>query len=144
MEKLGSIKLGVSFVATEKAIAKQNRGVDLSFAFVGVLVFFIFRAILWAGWDYLHLPLIRGWDVNTPDLIALVLGVAAYLALKTNDTAKGFTAEVIIELSKVVWPPRKETLVSAVVVIVMVGIASLLLVTVDLFWGWATRKFLGI
>jgi len=48
------------------------------------------------------------------------------------DTSVQFLREVKIELKKVTWPPRKQTMGSTVVVIIMVMIISLFLGVVDL------------
>ncbi|PIR20484.1 MAG: preprotein translocase subunit SecE [Deltaproteobacteria bacterium CG11_big_fil_rev_8_21_14_0_20_47_16] len=48
--------------------------------------------------------------------------------------------EVAQELSKVTWPPRKETVVSAGVIAVLVGIVSLILVGFDTLW----QKLVGL
>jgi preprotein translocase SecE subunit len=52
-----------------------------------------------------------------------------------------FTNEVISELSKVVWPARKETALSTVVVTVLVGICSIILFGFDMFWGMLVSVF---
>ena len=48
---------------------------------------------------------------------------------------KEFTAEVKSEFNKVVWPPKKQTVTSTMVVIVMVMIISFYLGAVDLVLG---------
>jgi preprotein translocase SecE subunit len=45
-----------------------------------------------------------------------------------------FMNEVTLELSKVTWPPRKESMMSAGVIAVLVGIVSLILVGFDTVW----------
>ena len=46
--------------------------------------------------------------------------------------------EIVVELSKVTWPTRKELSASTVVVIILSVIASIILGLFDFFWAWCT------
>lgn len=48
------------------------------------------------------------------------------------DVARDYLREVVVELKKVVWPSRKETLSSTGVILVIVGLSGLFLGLVDL------------
>ena len=48
--------------------------------------------------------------------------------------------EVQVEARKVVWPERKETLQSTIMVVVMVLLVSLFLWLVDSALGWAVKQ----
>jgi len=48
--------------------------------------------------------------------------------------------EVQVEAKKVVWPERKETLQSTIMVVAMVLLVSLFLWMVDSALGWAVQK----
>ncbi len=48
--------------------------------------------------------------------------------------------EVQVEARKVVWPERRETLQSTVMVVVMVLLVSLFLWLVDSALGWAVKQ----
>jgi preprotein translocase subunit SecE len=61
--------------------------------------------------------------------IALAVGLFAFLYMSPKIQA--FTEEVILEVSKVVWPSRKDVIGMTIVVIVMVFIASAILLGVD-------------
>jgi preprotein translocase subunit SecE len=61
---------------------------------------------------------------------------------KTNPAE--FMREVRREVAKVTWPTRKETLVSAAMVFVMVILASVFFLTVDQILGFGIRLILGI
>jgi preprotein translocase subunit SecE len=54
-----------------------------------------------------------------------------------------FIREVKTELKKVTWPPRKETIASTSVVIVLVFIIALFLFIVDLGLSFIIRKILS-
>ncbi len=49
------------------------------------------------------------------------------------DTTRSYLREVVVELKKVIWPSRKETLGSTAVVLVIVGLSAVFLGIVDLF-----------
>jgi preprotein translocase subunit SecE len=65
---------------------------------------------------------------------ALALGVYLWRHPKVNS----LVVEIVVELSKVTWPNRKELSASTVVVIVLSIIASIILGLFDFFWSWAT------
>ena len=55
-----------------------------------------------------------------------------------------FIREVRQEASRVVWPTRKETLVSTAMVLTLVVIASLFFLLVDSLISWLVRLILGM
>jgi preprotein translocase subunit SecE len=65
---------------------------------------------------------------------ALALGVYLWRHPKVNS----LVVEIVVELSKVTWPTRKELSASTVVVIVLSIIAAIILGLFDFFWSWAT------
>ncbi|MHB1609541.1 MAG: preprotein translocase subunit SecE [Acidiferrobacter thiooxydans] len=76
---------------------------------------------------------------NEPELwrvVALLAGVAlataAVMQTPTGRSAWTFVKEARVELSKVVWPTRKETVQTTLVVIVLVLLIALFLWVVDL------------
>lgn len=77
---------------------------------------------------------------------ALVAGVVAMIATSTQEgqRARHFLRDAKIELRKVVWPSRQETIRTTMMVVVMVLIASLLLWGIDAVLvnliGWLTGQ----
>ncbi|MBI2338823.1 MAG: preprotein translocase subunit SecE [Deltaproteobacteria bacterium] len=120
-----------------------KRWTFLSYGVASVLSFFVFRQILGTVWDYFRWPLFEEWVVQFPDLASLGLAGAAFVILKRNRQAGDFMGEVVAELGKVTWPLKKETLVSAVIVVVMVGIAAVILSIFDTVWGTSTQRLLA-
>ena len=80
-------------------------------------------------------------------VIALLaaIGISGLIALQTamGKTAWAFRREAIIEVRKVVWPTRKETIQTTSVVLVVVIIMALLLWMLDMFLAWAVRFLTG-
>jgi preprotein translocase subunit SecE len=54
-----------------------------------------------------------------------------------------FRREAIIEVRKVVWPTRKETVQTTMVVLVVVIIMAILLWALDSMLAWAVRYLTG-
>ncbi|MEP2943335.1 MAG: preprotein translocase subunit SecE [Hyphomicrobiales bacterium] len=55
-----------------------------------------------------------------------------------------FLQEVRAETSKVVWPTRNETLVTTIMVLIMVVIASLFFLAIDQILGWGIGSLLSV
>ena len=64
------------------------------------------------------------------------------MATRTNPFT--FLQQVRAEVSKVVWPTRRETVISTVMVFAFATIAALFFLAVDGALGWAVRTLLGI
>ena len=82
--------------------------------------------------------------MRTLGLLALV-GVSTAIALQT-ETGRGGWAFVVgsrPDARKVVWPTRKETTQTTLMVVVMVVIVGILLWLLDMGLVWAVRLFTG-
>ncbi|CAM5356077.1 preprotein translocase subunit SecE [Aquamicrobium terrae] len=55
-----------------------------------------------------------------------------------------FLQQVRAETAKVTWPSRRETMVSAVMVIAFAVIAMLFFFSADILMGFAVEKILGL
>ena len=86
-------------------------------------------------------PLLAG-AIPLSAAIAVIVALAAYVMVLRHAVAMNFLMEVHGELKKVVWPTRKETVLSTVVVVVLVLITAVLLWGIDLFWSWTIRQVL--
>lgn len=80
-------------------------------------------------------------------VIALLaaFGLSVLIALQTavGQAAWAFRRDAIIEVRKVVWPTRKETVQTTMIVLVVVIIMSLLLWGLDSLLAWAVRVLTG-
>ncbi len=59
------------------------------------------------------------------------------------DSARSYVREVVVELKKVIWPSRKETMGSTAVVLVIVGLSAVFLGIVDLILSRLVRVLIG-
>jgi len=77
----------------------------------------------------------------------LVIGIAVSIGIALK-TEKGrslwiFFQDSQIEVRKVVWPTRQETLQTTMIVILVVIIVSIILWLLDMFLGWSVRSLMG-
>ena len=63
------------------------------------------------------------------------------MASKTNPLA--FMQQVRAEVSKVVWPSRRETMITTVMVLIMVFMAAIFFLAVDQVLGFGVGLLLG-
>lgn len=125
-------------------IMNTQMWVKVSLMTAAVISFFIFEQLLDIIWDSMALPMFDEWGVTPVQLISVAMAGALFWVLNKNIKVSNFMSEVVVELSKVTWPVRKETLMSAVIVVVMVGIASLILFVFDSLWATLTQKLLNV
>jgi preprotein translocase subunit SecE len=59
------------------------------------------------------------------------------------DSARTYIREVVVELKKVIWPSRKETVGSTAVVLVIVGLVAVYLGIVDLILSRLVKLLVG-
>lgn len=78
-------------------------------------------------------------------VLLVAAGFTVLIALQTEfgKAAWAFRREAIIEVRKVVWPTRKETIQTTTIVLIVVIIMGLLLWMLDMFLAWAVRFLTG-
>ena len=80
-------------------------------------------------------------------VIALLAGGGISIAIALQ-TAKGrqiwsYFHDAQIEVRKVVWPTRQETIQTTLIVVVMVIIVAIILWLLDMFLGWSIGLLMG-
>ena len=80
-------------------------------------------------------------------VIGLLVGVGICVAIALQ-TAKGkeiwgYFRDAQIEVRKVVWPTRQETIQTTLIVIVMVILVAIILWLLDMFLGWSIGLIMG-
>lgn len=80
-------------------------------------------------------------------ILAVLAGVGAATAVlwatSLGQEGFAFAREAAVETRKVVWPSRKETIQTTVVVFVMVVVVAIFLWIVDVGFLWMVQKLLG-
>ena len=59
-------------------------------------------------------------------------------------TPAEFLRQVRAETAKVVWPTRKETITTAIMVLIMTSLLALFFLGTDSFFGWIVRNLLAL
>lgn len=69
------------------------------------------------------------------------VGLSLFIASRTakGNTVLSYVKDTQVEVRKVVWPTRQETLQTTMIVIIMVVIVALILWAFDSLLGWAVR-----
>ena len=90
---------------------------------------------------------VLGTDANWQRWIAVVAGLvigALLLAFSHYGSEfREFMASARVELRKIVWPTRQDTLQTTVIVFVFVAIAGFFFWGLDLLLAWATKALTG-
>jgi preprotein translocase subunit SecE len=70
-------------------------------------------------------------------LATTLLAIGVMLTTTIGKSFMGFLAESRVEVRKVIWPTRQETVQSTMIVVALVFLVGLILWTLDavLFWG---------
>jgi preprotein translocase subunit SecE len=75
--------------------------------------------------------------------VGLVAGLAVFGLSSVGRRFWQFTLDSRIELRKVVWPSRQETIQTTIMVFVFVGIAGFFFWLLDLGLAWVTKTLTG-
>ncbi len=77
--------------------------------------------------------------------LSVAMGIAIAIAFKTDRGQQlwGFFREAQIEVRKVVWPRRDETVKATLLVLSMVVVVAIFLWLLDLLLGWIVQTLTG-
>ncbi len=123
---------------------QTQKWVNLGLLIASTAIFLFLNQLFSSLWDLARLPRPAEWPIEPSQWISFTAAVAAGFSARRSERANRFLNEVALELGKVTWPQRKETVASAGVVIVLVGIAALILFLMDILWGTAIRGLLAL
>lgn len=112
-----------------------KKWIQISYLFIAALTWIFFYYLSDMVWDLASLPVPADWFIAPAQIIAFVTAAVVFIVLNRNRKIEQYSSEVASELSKVTWPEKKETVVSAGVIAVVVAICALLLFAFDSLWG---------
>ncbi len=96
----------------------------------GIVAFYVFdTAPTWARWGAV--------------VAGLVLGVGVIATSTYGRAVAQFVLDARVELRKIVWPSRRESMVTTGVVFAFVIVGGVFFWVVDLALAWATRHLTG-
>ena len=76
--------------------------------------------------------------------LPVTIGLITFLALQFNGKAVKWADEVIVEVKKVVWPSRKDTVATSIVVTIMLLISGVLLGAFDLVSNYLVKYIIEL
>ena len=120
---------------------RSKKSVSLIYLACGIITWLIMREMVQTVWVIARVPMPVDWLISPTEIIAGVTGIIVFFALLKNERVNTFTNEVITELSEVVWPNRKETVLSTGIVSILVGICAGILFGFDVIWGLMIKIF---
>lgn len=77
--------------------------------------------------------------------LLIAVGIAGFIGARTEvgGRAVAFTRGAVVEVRKVVWPTRKETVQTTMMVMAMVVIVGIILWVFDWFLAWGVQLLTG-
>mgnify|MGYP006087680433 FL=1 len=76
-------------------------------------------------------------------LVAAGFSIAVTMQTEKGKHAWGYFQDAQIEVRKVVWPTRQETVQTTFIVIIMVILVAIILWLLDMFLGWSIGSLMG-
>ncbi len=121
----------------------NQKFIYLFFVSMAILLGATFRSATISILNMIEQPdLLVGGMLSLSALIGAASAVIGFFVALRNAQAVSFTDQTIIELAKVTWPDREETVNSSMVVIIATLIMASSLAFFDLFWARITNLFL--
>ena len=116
--------------ASSQKLDTFKLGLALLIIVAGLVCFYLFN-------DYSLLFRVIGLLVS--------VGISVAIALQTAKGKEiwGYFRDAQIEVRKVVWPTRQETIQTTLIVIVMVILVAIILWLLDMFLGWSIGLVMG-
>lgn len=109
--------------------------ISIALLFLGLVGFYYFEN--WQGQPVSLLLRVLGL------LVIVAMAVAIALSSLSGKRLLGFMKDSRLEVRKMVWPTRAETLQTTLMVMVIVLILSIFLWGVDSLLGWGVKSMLG-
>tara|TARA_B100001142_G_scaffold301869_1_gene327893 strand:- start:1300 stop:1677 length:378 start_codon:yes stop_codon:yes gene_type:complete len=76
-------------------------------------------------------------------LVAAGLSISVAMQTEKGRHVWGYFQDAQIEVRKVVWPTRQETVQTTFIVIIMVILVAIILWLLDMFLGWSIGSLMG-
>lgn len=115
----------------------DRKWVYLSYVVITALVAWVLHKIIILGLGIARMPNTKVLQIiPVSGFAGIVIASIAAIIYFRRENVNAFSLEVLQELKKVTWPPKKTTYMSTIVVIVVVVIASVILGVFD----WLTNQ----
>jgi preprotein translocase subunit SecE len=114
---------------------KNSKIMNLCFLVCAFVAWLLVSKALDAVFGILKINYGMEWVVSLPNVVGILAGIVLFIFMNRAQKIRLFADDVIVEMTKVTWPERKETVLSTGIIIIMVAIASLILLGFDFVWG---------
>ena len=84
-----------------------------------------------------------GWQRWAAVIVGIVVGALLLAFSRYGSEFREFMASARVELRKIVWPTREDTIKTTAIVFVFVAIAGFFFWGLDLLLAWATKALTG-
>lgn len=121
---------------------KSEKIVNICLIIICVFLYLVASQIAELVFDWLEIATTRDYLLTLPEIVSAGLCAVVFVLAHRNQRLTVFLNEAVTELSKVSYPTKKESGQSAVVVIVMVSVATLFLALFDSVWSFLTQLIL--
>ena len=121
---------------------KTKKIINICLIILCVFLYLVASQIAELVFDWLEIATTRNYLLTLPEIVSIVFCVLVFVLTSRNKRLSEFLNEAVTELSKISYPTKKESGQSAVVVIVMVAIATLFLALFDSVWSFLTQLIL--
>ncbi len=111
-------------------------------AFTLLASYVAYKAIETVGVQFSWTDRYDQWYPLLNNVLALVLGVAAALWLRSSEERRSYHQSAISEIRKVTWPTIPNTKKMTMVVVVVVAIFAVILSFFDLLWSKVLQQIL--
>ena len=123
---------------------ETQKQVNLALVLVTTVIFMFLSKLALLVWSWLGWPVFEDWSVQLPYIVSFVVAVGLGVLLRRSQVPNTFLNEVVEEMTRVSWPQRKETVSSAVVVVVLLAISAGSLLIIDTLWRAVVRGLLSL
>jgi len=120
---------------------RSKKTISFIYLACAIITWLILREMITTLWVIAKFSQPVEWVIAPPDIAAAIIAFTVFVGLLKSEKVNLFTNEVITELGEVVWPGRKETMLSTGVVSILVGLCAVLLFGFDMIWGVMVRLF---
>lgn len=121
---------------------RSEKIVNICLIILCVFLYLVASQIAELVFDWLEVATTRDYLLTFPEIASILFCSLVFVFARRSKHLMVLLNEAVNELSKVSYPTKKESGQSAVVVIVMVGIATLFLALFDSVWSFLTQLIL--
>ncbi|MCB1214735.1 MAG: preprotein translocase subunit SecE [Deltaproteobacteria bacterium] len=119
-----------------------RRIVEIVLAATAVGLFVMLFKLFDKFWSLFNFSVATNFWQNPTFWAGFAISFGLWFLVRRSEKSMVFLDEVALELSRVIWPERGDTVKSSGVILVLIAIAALVIFVFDGLWGTLMEKFL--